>query len=45
MNPIPSIPMLSGTGGGGKVLMVLAVLAFAMMATKKVPVATSAASK
>jgi hypothetical protein len=37
--------MLSGSSGNGKVLMVLAVLAVAMLAAKKAPVATATASK
>lgn len=35
MNPIPSIPMLSGGGGSGKVLMVVGVLAVLVMLANK----------
>ena len=36
MNPIPSIPMLSGTGGSGKTLMVVCILGvLIMMANQK----------
>lgn len=44
MNPMPSIPMLSGSGGSGKVLMVIGVLAVLFMVAnkEKQPVATSA---
>jgi len=46
MNPIPSIPMLSGTGGSGKTLMVVGLLAvLVMMADKKPLVATSSTLK
>ena len=31
MNPIPSIPMLSGTGGSGKTLMVVCILGVILM--------------
>lgn len=46
MNPIPSIPMLSGSGGSGKTLMVVALLGvLVLMAAKKAPAATATASK
>jgi hypothetical protein len=45
MNPIPSIPMLSGNGGNGKVLMVLGIIAallvMANQAKAAAPVKTS----
>lgn len=46
MNPIPSIPMLSGSGGSGKTLMVVALLGvLVLMAANKPPAVTSSASK
>lgn len=46
MNPIPSIPMLSGSGGSGKTLMVVALLGvLVLMAAKKTPAVTTATSK
>lgn len=37
MNPMPSIPMLSGSGGSGKVLMVMGVLLVIVMIANKAP--------
>ena len=45
MNPIPSIPMLSGGGGSGKVLMVVGVLAVLVMLANKQSAATATAGK
>lgn len=46
MNPIPSVPMLSGSGGSGKTLLVVGILAaLVMMAAKKAPAPTNTASK
>ena len=43
MNPIPSIPMLSGSGGSGKALMVVGILAVLVLMASQKPTATVAA--
>lgn len=42
MNPIPSIPMLSGTGGNGKTFMVIGIIAVLLMMANQSKAATAA---